>query len=120
MENAEDIITTVLRRIPLPENEFAPECRFWLTLYLEGNPIAYVQAKPPLHALGWLNLCENDDFAGFVYPKKKVLNAPAQIADALRDALSVCKKMGMKIGLVDADTEFEPIISSFHNLYKSS
>lgn len=118
MENSEEIVAKVLRKLPLPRNEFAPGCRFWLTLYLDGSPTAYSLAKTQLHALGWVSLCEQDDFAGFTYPKKEVLNDTSEVCDALRGALSVCKGTGMDIGLIDADTETEPVNSSFYNLYK--
>ncbi|TRD13896.1 hypothetical protein [Palleronia caenipelagi] len=120
MENSEEIVAKVLRNLPLPQDKFAPGSRFWLTLYLEGSPTAYSLAKTQLHALGWVNLCEKDDFAGFSYPKKEVLNATAVVCDALRGALSVCKDTGLDIGLIDADTETEPANSSWHNLYKQT
>ena len=118
MEDAKDIVAKVLEQLSLTQNAFAPKRRFWLTLYLDGSPTAYVPTKKQLHALGWVKLCEHDDFAGFAYPKKGILNTLSEICEALNDALYVCKDTGMNVGLIDADTSFEPANSSFYNLYK--
>jgi hypothetical protein len=120
MEKPEDIIAKVLGCFPLAKDMLRPDRKLWLTLYLNGNPDTYAEVKPQLHALGWVNLCDEHDFAGFVYPKKEVFNAPASIRDALLNAITVCQKLGMQIGSIDADTEVEPKTSNFQNLYQST
>lgn len=120
MENSEDVIAKVLKNFPLPEEKFATKDKFWLTLYLEGHGEAYSETRIQLQALGWVNLDELGDFSGFAYPKRKVCNEPSQVGNALSGALSVCQKTKMDIGLIDADTAFEPSISYFYNLYKSN
>lgn len=96
-----------------------PEDHFWLTLCLEGSPKSYAEIWPKLKVRGWQNLSETDEFSGFAYPKKEVRNFPESVREALLGAVSVCDGMGIGIGMVDADTEFDPADSVFRNLYKS-
>lgn len=119
MEKPEDIIAKVLQHFPLPKDKFALEGKFWLTLYLEGDADAYKDAQSLLHDQGWLNFDKEGEFSGFAYPKKEVWNAASQVVNALSDALAACQETGMGIGLIDADSAFDPSASSFHNLYKS-
>jgi hypothetical protein len=120
MENSEDVLAKVLGNFPLPEENFASKDKIWLTLYLEGHGAAYTETRFQLRTFGWINLDEECDFSGFAYPKKEVCNEPSQVRIALSDALSVCQKTGIGIGLIDADTALDPRISYFHNLYKSN
>jgi hypothetical protein len=119
MNKPEEIIEQVQRRFPLPKDKFSPERKLWLTLYLEGDEDAYKDARSPLHDQGWLNLDIEADFLGFAYPKKEVWNVTSQLCNVLSDALAACQKTGMGIGLIDADTSFDPSVSRFYNLYKS-
>ena len=118
MENIDDVIAKVLDQLPLNENRFPPNCKFWLTVYLDGSESASAIARPQLGALGWSNLGDETEWSGFIYAKKEVLNMPDQIRDALVEILSVCEKSGMDFSLIDADTTFDPSITKFQNLYK--
>ena len=118
MENIDDVIAKVLDQLPLDENRFPLDRKFWLTVYLDGTESASIAARPLLGALGWSNLGDETEWSGFIYAKKEVLNMPDQVRDALVEILSVCEKSGMDFSLIDADTAFDPSISTFQNLYK--
>jgi hypothetical protein len=106
-----------LARFPLPSEVFDKAEKFWLTLYVAGDPTNYEAAKESLAADGWENLCSAADFGGFSYPKKQVLADVAQVAEALRSALAICNKTGMIISVIAADTAFDPKQSTFVTLY---
>lgn len=115
METIDTVVAKVMQRLPLPEDSFGPEGELWLTIYLEGHFRAYSEARRHFASLGWLNLCVEEDFNGFVYAKKRVKNSV--ICEALSDILRVCGSTGMGFLLIDADTAFEPNESSVYNLY---
>lgn len=118
MENMDDVIAKVLDQLPLDENKFPLDRKFWLTVYLEGTESCSATAIPLLGALGWSNLGIETELSGFIYAKKEVLNMPDRVHDALVEILSVCEQSGMNFSLIDADTEFDPSTSTFQNLYK--
>lgn len=120
MNSAINIIELTLAHFPLPDEVFPHDGRFWLTLYLIGDPASYTVAKPALEEDGWKNLCSDDDFAGFSYPKKQVRNDMGQVREVLQSAIEICANSGIVVSLIDADTECDPSASSFHTLYKSS
>jgi len=120
MADSYEVINCVLQRFPLPAELFPPTGHFWLTLYLEGSPVNYAKARPKLQACGWTNLCEGGAFAGLTYPKKDVTNSCQKVRYAVTEALFIYEGMGMAIGLIDADTAFDPSDSNFRNLYKKA
>lgn len=115
-----DILKLTLTRFHLSSEVFPLNGTFWLTLYLSGKPACYEWAKPALEAKGWKNLCSNDDFAGFSYPKKEVRNDVEQVREALQSVIEICDNMGMRIDLIDADTDFDPQKTTFKVLYKEA
>ena len=120
MTSALDILDLTLARFPLPSEIYPPNGRFWLSLYLFGTPASYEVAKPALEADSWKNLCSNDHFAGFSYPKKEVCNDVGQVREVLQSAILICNNTGMGISLIDADTDFDPRKSKFKVLYKEA
>ena len=119
-DSSAHLLALALARFPLPSEIFPPDRAFWLTLYLFGEPAHYEKARPALQGDGWENLCSNDDFAGFSYPKKKVRNDVGQVRDVLRSVTTICQERGMGISLIDADTAFDPRESTFTTLYKEA
>lgn len=118
METIDTIVATVQMKLPLPEEKFPADGEFWLTAYLYGSLDSYSAAKQSLVSLEWFNLELTEDFAGFVYAKKKLRNESRQISEAIRGILQVCEESGLELSLIDADTSFEPSVSTFHNLFK--
>lgn len=120
MTSTQDILAITLAQFPLPSEVFPPGGTFWLTLYLVGDPARYVMARQALEENGWKNLCNHDDFAGFCYPKRRVLNDVGEVRDMLQSVIATCHYMGMEISLIDADTAFDPKSSTLRTLYKAA
>ncbi len=118
MKKLDQVIATVLANLPLPEDNFVADGKFWLTVYLEGDQNSFILARPRLLSLEWLNLDLEAEFSGFVYTKKKVQNTPDQIAEALIGILQITEETGLHLSIIDADTAFEPSVSTFKNLFK--
>ena len=119
MDQTEYTLRKVLSLLPLETERLAPNRNMWLTLYLEGDVQAQEKAQSLLKNFGWVNFDEEGEFTGFAYPKREVLNDPAQVLRILKDAPSACQKSGVGVGIIDADTDFDPAISSHINLYRA-
>ena len=119
MDKKEQTLRKALSLFPLETERFAPGRHIWLTLYLEGDAQAQEKAQSQLTSFGWVNFDEEGEFTGFAYPKREVLNDLAQVLSVLKDALSACQKSKVGVGIIDADTDFDPTISAHINLYKA-
>ena len=102
----------------MPDDLFPPEERLWLTLYLSGHEQGYGTARINLEAEGWKNFDQSENYAGFAYPKKDVVNDETQIRTVLIAALQICDQADIDILLIDADTASDPSASTFYTLYQ--
>jgi hypothetical protein len=78
---------------------------WWLTFYVAGDPDHLAIMGTSLSDRGGINTQGAD--SGFIYPKQKVANDPAAVAQLVAQVQHLATQIGVKLVAVDVDTSPE-------------